>query len=77
MKKQKHTPVTPNVAAEGVPGFHHVKGPGGYYMASMKMDDDEVELGRVDSGTGEQPGNLEETSEYISERIKPFPPKKG
>ena len=46
-------------------------------MASMKMDDDEVELGRVDSGTGEQPGNLEETSEYISERIKPFPPKKG
>ena len=69
---QKHTPVNPNVAAEGVPGFHHVKGPGGHYMAGMKLDDDEVELGRVDSGTGEQPGNLEETSDTSRNRPNPF-----
>ena len=73
MNKKTHTPVNPTVAAEGVPGFHHGKGPDGHTMAGMELDEDLN--GRVDTTTGDQPGNLEETTEYIAEQPKPLPKK--
>ena len=42
-------------------------------MAGMELDEDLN--GRVDTTTGDQPGNLEETTEYIAEQPKPLPKK--
>lgn len=46
------------VSRRGVPGFHTTHEPGtGRAMARLEMDADEEDLGRVNTGTGDQPGN--------------------
>ena len=66
MKKKKkssadHKPVNPTVASRGVPGFHHKIEPGdGKPLAGMELDAD-TDPARVDTGTGDQPGNTKNT----------------
>ena len=49
-------PATPSVPLEGIPDFHVVEEEGDHVrMAPMKIDKDVK--GRVNTGTGEQPGN--------------------
>jgi len=50
-------PVNPDVAAHGVPGFHNKIEPGDEQpLAGMELDPD-THTERVDTGTGDQPGN--------------------
>lgn len=63
MNDKKHTPdrkpVNPNVAGHGIPGFHNKKEPGdGKPLAGMELDAD-TDPARVDTGTGDQPGNTD------------------
>lgn len=52
-------PVNPNVASQGVPGFHNKKEPGdGELLAGMELDAD-TSPARVDTGTGDQPANTD------------------
>ncbi|MEO8589136.1 MAG: hypothetical protein ABI432_07205 [Flavobacteriales bacterium] len=53
----EHKPVNPTVASRGVPGFHNKIEPGdGKPLAGMELDAD-TDPDRVDTGTGDQPGN--------------------
>jgi hypothetical protein len=53
-----HVPVNPTVAPAGVPGFHPRKEEGDDHpLASQELDADAVP-GRVNTGTGDQPGNI-------------------
>jgi hypothetical protein len=52
-----HVPANPTVAPTGVPGFHNrVEEEDGRTLASMELDPD-TDPARVDTGTGDQPGN--------------------
>lgn len=52
-----HPPVNPSVAPTGVPGFHHrTEEEDGRTLAGMELDKD-TDPERVDTGTGDQPGN--------------------
>jgi hypothetical protein len=52
-----HAPVNPSVAPTGVPGFHHkTEEEDGRKLAGMELDTD-TDPERVDTGTGDQPGN--------------------
>jgi predicted ester cyclase len=55
MKNDPTNEDDPNVSRHGVPGFHHRK-ENGREMASMELDTTGEE-GRVNTGTGDQPGN--------------------
>jgi hypothetical protein len=55
LPKPAHVPVNPDVAAEGVPGFHHTLQADGSTLAAMEPDADTP--GRVNTGTGDQPSN--------------------
>ena len=49
-------PVNPTVAAKGIPGFHHKVEVDGSILAGMELDVN-TDPARVDTGTGDQPGN--------------------
>lgn len=52
-----HRPANPSVSPTGVPGFHHrTEEEDGRTLAGMELDAD-TDTARVDTGTGDQPGN--------------------
>lgn len=52
-----HPPANPSVSPTGVPGFHHkTEEEDGRKLAGMELDTD-ADPERVDTGTGDQPGN--------------------
>lgn len=55
-------PVNPTVASKGVPGFHHkIEEVDGRTLAGMELDEN-TDPARVDTGTGDQPGNVSRSS---------------
>jgi len=70
-KTPQRKPVNPNVAAHGIPGFHNRTEPGdAKTLAGMELDAD-IDPARVDTGTGDQPGNSDSRSSTPSENEKP------
>ncbi len=73
MKKKpapERKPVNPNVSSHGIPGFHNKTDVDGTRLAGMELDAD-TDPARVDTGTGDQPGNSDSRFGTASELDKP------